>query len=186
MRSFPTKRDFWYIFSIFIIINVFLLVHWSTNPSVLGAKLELASTLISIILSVIAIIYTLVDSSNNKTSSSKIIESANTIEKVTTEVNASTKTLDELIKNLTDLAIDTKLSNIYESMTSMSLAVDMVDTNIADIKKSISTYMPNSDNNTTTNAVLDKSLSKTGIYLAEKLLESYYHMNEIIYFVYKG
>ncbi|HEX9060677.1 MAG TPA: hypothetical protein VF941_10900 [Clostridia bacterium] len=120
MKDFPTKRDFWYCTIIAILLMVFLLTHFAGNRSVLGAKLEFASTITSIILSVIAIIFTLVESSNAKGTSEKIIDASNIISDVTKRIDNSSNELTSITNKLTSMNLEEKLSMYGEAIKSLN------------------------------------------------------------------
>ena len=112
MNNFPTKRDYWYGLTIAVFGGVFVFVSAVVNPSNINSKLGLVSTVASIILSVIAIIYTLVDSSNSKQTSSKIITASETISNVTKNIETSSSNLTSLITKFSDLDILNRISGI--------------------------------------------------------------------------
>ncbi len=144
MDKFPTKRDYWYGFAIAIIAMLFLVVSFIVSPNKLNSELGLASTLASIILSVIAIIYTLVDSSNNKKTAANIITASETITSATEDIDTSTGKLSFLIDKLEELDLHNKLLRLEQSVKGIDESVLTVDTkidsNMSDIKNTLNLF----------------------------------------------
>jgi hypothetical protein len=185
MDKFPNKRDFWYIFSMFILIDIFIIVQVVQTPSILSEKLEFASTLTSIILSVIAIIYTLVDSSINKQASAKIIEASSIISSVTNEVNTSTTLLSALTEDLTQLEMDKKLTKLQDMLTHIEMGItsmnDSVVCDISEIKTTIKSIPPISNKSSNEK---NEDLLKQNLGIIMSMSESFYNISELVFLTY--
>lgn len=190
MDKFPTTRDYWYSFIITLLLITFLFISFVTNPSRVNSELGLASTVASILLSFIAIIYTLVDSSNNKKTSSKIIEASEKISTITGELNLSANSLTDSTQTLINLELDKKLRNFENTISGLELCVttmrDDLGSNIDEIRHSIDNVLPINQTVMKTDTKIDVDALKYACkYLTTNLDEQYYHANEIIYIFYK-
>lgn len=190
MDVFPTKRDYWYSFFIALLLIVFLFVSFVLSPSKVNSELALVSTLVSIILSIIVIIYTLVDSSNNKSTSSKIIEASEKISTSTYEINTSTASLTDLTESLINLNLDKKLLNFENTLAGLEERMitmnDKLGTDMTDIKCCLYN-LPSKHAITTLNSAEDGTqyLTSIAILMLKGMDEKYYHLNEIVYIFYK-
>ncbi|QZY56644.1 hypothetical protein [Crassaminicella profunda] len=153
------------------------------NPGRLNTELGLVSTITSIILSVIAIIYTLVDSSNNKKTSEKIIDASNTITTVTKDIEGSSSKLSALIEDLSTLDLLNKLSNIEQSVKCVDESVATVDTkfgnHIAELKNALFSSIHNENTENTKN---HSEHIKTAMFLCNNLQEIY-NAKRLLYLV---
>lgn len=189
MNDFPTKRDYWYGVIIALLSAIFLVISFVVNPSKVNSELGLASTIASIILSFIAIIYTLVDSSNNKNTSSKIIEASQKISTSTNEINTSTASLTNLTQTLISLNLDKKFLNLENTLGGVEECVTTMNStfgnDISEIKNSINNLPMTKSNELTSGEIDTDTIKSVAHSLIKRLSEEYYHANEIIYVVYK-
>lgn len=192
MNNFPSKKDYVYGVIINAIIIIFLLSHFSGSRSVLGAQLEFASTITSIILSVIAILFTLIDSLDNKKNINKIDDSADKITNVTDKIDGSSNELKNITRQLSDLKLDEKFIEFEEILNGLNNSVTTMTTQVGNgideikdkiVKPSIS--IKDSEVSKSNNNDVTENLHNVCLYLAKNLDEEYYHIKELIYFISK-
>ncbi|MCB2352661.1 hypothetical protein [Clostridium estertheticum] len=176
MNNFPNKRDYWYGFAIALLGGVFIFVTAVVNPSKINSQLGLVSTVASIILSVIAIIYTLVDSSNSKQTSSKIVTASETISNVTKDIETSSSNLTLLISKFSEL-------DIHTSITRIEALVKCVDKNIKTIIE-----IPKTDFTPPANNEVSQNNREENTRVSRRLIKSLntvYKAKELLYVAYK-
>ncbi|WP_338779558.1 hypothetical protein [Metabacillus sp. FJAT-52054] len=119
--EFPNERDFFYIVSFLIIVVIFIVSHRLSDNTDVVAYVGFAGTIVSILLAVIAIIYSFYQSSTYENSTKKLDITANKIENITNELSEVAK----IGGNIADLKgivekIDNTVTNIdsnfYEEM----------------------------------------------------------------------
>lgn len=121
---FPTKRDYWYIVIILIITLVYILSFQVVDIDNINSKLSFTGTIASIILSVIAIIYTLIVSIGNSKVQNELNKSSGAIKKITKNLNKSIVKLCRVSNNID------KIDIVANELASMKEIVDRVsDTN---------------------------------------------------------
>lgn len=183
MKDFPTKRDFWYCFIISILLCIFVIVFNANNPSKVNSEIGFGCTLLSIALSLVAIIYTLIDSSNNKITSAKIINSASTIEDVTQKVDESSNQLMETVNRLSKMDIENRFDVLLEKLNMVK--GEVATTLDEKLNLVTSDIFKNNENQSSLNNDIQIHFKETLRYLISNLKDEYYHTKEIIYCIYQ-
>lgn len=100
-----------YIIVIFITINVHDFIVQTSNNTTFVNNFNFASTITSIILSVVAIIYTLIDGSQSKGIQTKIVEAADDIQQSVNELKEVSSRMKDINKKINQLEENIKQSN---------------------------------------------------------------------------
>lgn len=132
------KRYYSHILLVLITIIVINFIYKGASTPTFTETFNFGSTITSIILSVIAIIYTLIDSLESKTISSKIIDSADKLtvsvdsfDEITQKINKSAEKLDKVgeLENLLLMIEKNIKRNINESKALKEAVISMVGSN---------------------------------------------------------
>lgn len=138
--KFSTMKDLFYIITIFILTFIYVLSHVLINLNGINSKLSFAGTIISIILSVIAIIYTLVESIGNSNVQVKLNDTSDEIINLTDHLNES-------IDKLTDVSVKlAEMGHIAEELTAVREDVKAVKESNEHIYDRLKDANLNSDN----------------------------------------
>lgn len=119
------QRDFFYIAIIFVLIVIFILTMTLSSSSEANNRFSFASTLVSIVLSVVAIIMTIVSEYKNERSKNSIDIAIYTLETVSSELRQQAKKQIEELHLLNNelksrfIEINSKLDIIQNSMVYM-------------------------------------------------------------------
>ena len=118
MRDFPNKRDFFYIVSFLIILMIGVVSgRLSDNANVVD-YVGFAGTIVSILLAVIAIIYSFYQSSTYENSTQKLDITANKIEQITNELSKVAEisgNLKETVDKINNIVTNIE-ENLYEDI----------------------------------------------------------------------
>lgn len=169
IKKFPEKKDFWYCVAILTLIIILLTSVILFDYKDFSNKLELASTLTSIILSVIAIIFSLVESSNSKEINSTIFRSVNQIQCTT--------------KDLSDVS-----NNIKNMSNSLNEKINHLNKNVIDLHNKVEGNTSNQNNPEVNkdSEITNDSFNKDEVvrYIYNNLQEDFYRIHEIICLLY--
>jgi uncharacterized membrane protein (DUF485 family) len=108
-----SKKDYWHIVTVLAMLIVVLIIQLSFNDGMFTAKLEMASTLISIVLAVIAIVITLTEGTKNARANDEILSSSEAIKNSTQELTG----ISNELKNIYNLT--TEIQHIKSAVISM-------------------------------------------------------------------
>lgn len=130
-NKFPTVKDYIYLVIIVIIVFTLLGANIFGGNTSLGSELTFAATVTAIILAVLAIIFPLIDSANNR-------HIQNAIMKISSDLDTSNKTLqrnsEEVDKSISTMNTSvSELNRLSESLNSSKI-IDLID----DLKKEVS------------------------------------------------
>lgn len=121
MKGFPNKRDFFYIVGFLVIVIIFIISgRLSDNTNVID-YVGFAGTIVSILLAVIAIIYSFYQSSTYENSTQKLDTTANKIEKITNdlsevaEISGNIKYLKDTVDKINNIVTNIE-ANLYEEI----------------------------------------------------------------------
>ncbi|AKP75272.1 hypothetical protein AS52_00251 [Priestia megaterium Q3] len=129
MKGFPNKRDFFYIVGFLIITIIFIISGRLPHEADIVDYVGFAGTIVSILLAVVAIIYSFYQSSTYENVNSKLDNSAHKIEKATQELSDVSE-----IKGLIDEFKD-EVSEIKTSMVGLNEVVSTIDNQVTHINK---------------------------------------------------
>ncbi|PHA78091.1 hypothetical protein [Bacillus toyonensis] len=130
MGKFPNKRDFYYIVGFLIILLVFVATGRLADNTDVVDYVGFAGTIVSILLAVIAIIYSFYQSSTYESAISKLDNSANKIQEVTTKLS-NVSEIESMMKEFKEEVIFFK-----ESIEEVKNSVGRVDVEISSMKQS--------------------------------------------------
>jgi len=121
MKDFPNKRDFFYIVGFLIIAIIFIISgRLSGNTNVVD-YVGFAGTIVSILLAVIAIIYSFYQSSTYENSTQKLDITANKIEEITNElsevaeISGNITYLKDMVDKINNIVTNIE-TNLYEEI----------------------------------------------------------------------
>ncbi|UYG96739.1 hypothetical protein [Cytobacillus firmus] len=121
MKDFPSKRDFFYIVGFLVIAIIFIVSgRLSDNTSVVD-YVGFAGTIVSILLAVIAIIYSFYQSSTYENSTQKLEITAKKIEQITNElsevaeISGNIKYLKDTVDKINNIVVKIE-ANLYEDI----------------------------------------------------------------------
>ena len=119
-RNFPTKKDLTYWILFLILINIFVYVLFIKDPSLVNSKLSLASTITSIALALIAILFSFVQSSDSSNQNNNLLSE---LAKVTTTIEKLQKVSESIEERNTERLKEfekkkKKIKNIFNEIES--------------------------------------------------------------------
>ncbi|MCF7620923.1 MULTISPECIES: hypothetical protein [Bacillaceae] len=121
MKNFPNKRDFFYIVGFLVIAIIFIISgRLSDNTNVVD-YVGFAGTIVSILLAVIAIIYSFYQSSTYENSTQKLDITASKIEQITNElsevahISGNIKSLKETVDTINNIVKNIE-ENLYDDI----------------------------------------------------------------------
>lgn len=141
MSSFPNNRDFFYIVGFLSIAIIFIITgRLSDNINVVN-YIGFAGTIVSMLLAVIAIIYSFYQSSTYANSTQKLDMTANKIEEITeelsevAEIGGNISYLKEMVDKISDIVtnIETNL-NLYEEIDKKPSSMGMDNVTSSSVK----------------------------------------------------
>jgi hypothetical protein len=130
MKGFPTKRDFYYIVTFLVLLLIFIFAGRLADNTQVVDYVGFAGTIVSILLAVIAIIYSFYQSSTYESATSKLDSSAQKIEIATTKLS----NVSELEKVLEDFKMEVKeirsgVAGLESIIKTVSSGVDSINKN---------------------------------------------------------
>lgn len=128
MKDFPNKRDFYYIVGFLIIAIVFVFSGRLADNTLFVDYVGFSGTIVSILLAVIAIIYSFYQSSTYENATHKLDTSANKIEEAATKLSSVSdveRVLKEFKKEVTDIrsgisGLESIVQTVHSGVDSMN------------------------------------------------------------------
>ncbi|PFG03037.1 hypothetical protein [Bacillus sp. es.036] len=132
VNDFPNKRDFWYTFSILVLVITGLTAfYFGGEGSNMVSHVGFAGTIVSILLAVIAIIYSFYQSSTYENATHKLDTSAQKIENATNQLS----NVSEIEKMMDDFKVD--VTTIKKSIDDMQGMLGKVDNGFSSLNRNI-------------------------------------------------
>jgi hypothetical protein len=138
MKDFPNKRDFYYIVGFLIISIVLIFSGRLADNTQIVDYVGFAGTIVSILLAVIAIIYSFYQSSTYENANTKLDNSAQKIENATKELSNVSEiktTINEFAKEVGD--IKSSISSLSDIVSTIDNRVNSMNKNWEETKNSI-------------------------------------------------
>ncbi|PFN09331.1 hypothetical protein [Bacillus cereus] len=143
MNGFPNKRDFYYIVGFLVALLIFVIAGRLADNTEVVAYVGFAGTIVSILLAVIAIIYSFYQSSTYENANSKLDNSANKIQEATTKLS-NVSEIESMMREFKKEVISLK-----GSMEDLKSSVGRVDDGVSSMKVSFERgfqFTPNTEN----------------------------------------
>lgn len=134
MKGFPNKRDFFYIVGFLVIVIISITSERLSDNINVVDYVGFAGTIVSILLAVIAIIYSFYQSSTYENSTQKLDTTANKIEQITNElsevaeISGNIKYLKETVDKINNIVTNIE-ANLYEEINQKPQP-DVINSNI--------------------------------------------------------
>ena len=124
---FPTKKDYFYTVTIFIIVMICFASHIVVDIGAVNGKLSFAGTVTSIILSVIAIVYTLVESVRGTGTLEKTSESADKISDALVDLKELLGSLQQSSSDISEVEkLISDINNVKELVVKQETKIDLI------------------------------------------------------------